>query len=249
MKGDPSFNKEKLALLVLGLPVSTFRQKELHAKLKERVLGHHELPNGRSVFVERVLIMPQPLGAFFEYAFENGMFESMREQNNLIIDPGFFTFDWLMSSSLVTIDARSDSVNRGMSSVIKAIAEGANKKEGWETDVGMLVRLLEEHFRTGKKFNVFGEDRDVTQYLAPGRAIVNEAVSALSNSVGDGADIQNIILGGGGSTFFIEALQEKFHRHKILVMDNPVFSNVRGFQLAGEQQLLKAIRSSRKASM
>lgn len=246
IKMDASFTGDNLALLVLGLPVSTFRNEQLRNKLKQRVLGTHDLPDGKVIKVERVLVMPQPMGAYFEYAFEHSMFEKMQEQNNLIIDPGFLTFDWLMSAGLVPIDARSDSVNRGMSSVLKAVAEESKRKEGWETDVSLLVKLLEEHFRLGRPYNVYGVERDVSNYIGPGKAIINEAVAALGNSVGDGADIQNIILSGGGAVLYLDAIKEKFKHHKIIVMENPVFSNVRGFQLAGEQQLLRAIRAKRK---
>jgi len=207
--------------------------------------GTHELPDNRTVKVERVMVMPQPLGAFFEYAFEKGMFDQMKEQTNLIIDPGFFTFDWLLTSGLTPIDARSDSVNRGMSAVIKAMVEAANKKEDWEADIGMIARILDEHYRDGKPFIVFNKEYNPNDYMSAGSAVVNEAVAALANSVGDGADIQNIILAGGGAMLFRDAIAKKFHRHQILVMDSPVYSNVRGFQLAGEQQMIRRIRQER----
>jgi plasmid segregation protein ParM len=248
----PYINGGHIALLVVGLPVSTFRNKELPVKLKEVLTGPHELPDGRSVIVDNVLVMPQPLGAFFEYAFENGMFETMSEQKNLIIDPGFFTFDWLLSDGLTIIDKRSDSVNRGMSAVIKEIVEAAKKKYKWDAETGMLMRMLDDHFRdgfeAGKPFVVYQDQIDVKGLLIAGKSVINEAVSALVNNVGDGADIQNIILAGGGAQLYHTAIQEKFPRHKILVMGNPVYSNVRGFQLAGEQRVIQRLRNARKSS-
>jgi plasmid segregation protein ParM len=246
--GEKYFSGNHIGLLMVGLPVSTYRNEELRNKLKVILTGTHELPNGRTVIVDRVLVMPQPLGAFFEYAFDKGMFDTMRDQTNLIIDPGFFTFDWLLSAGLTPIDARSDSVNRGMSAVIKAIAEAAKKKEGWSADTGMLTRMLDEHFRDGKPFIVYGNEHNVDDYVGAGKGVINEAVAALANSVGDGADIHNIILAGGGAMLYLDAIKEKFPRHKILVMDNPVFSNVRGFQLAGEQQTVLRLRRDRMAN-
>lgn len=240
------FDGNHIGLLMVGLPVSTYRNDELRNKLKVILTGTHELPEGRSVIVDRVMVMPQPLGAFFEYAFENGMFDTMKEQTNLIIDPGFFTFDWLLSSGLTPIDARSDSVNRGMSAVIKSIALAAKKQENWSADIGMLTRILDEHFRSGKPFTVYNKQYDVANYLSAGKAVINEAVASLSNSVGDGADINNIIVAGGGAVLYRDAIQEKFPHHKILIMSNPVFSNVRGFQLAGEQQIIMQLKKQRK---
>lgn len=240
------FDSNTISLLVVGLPVSTFRNKELPAKLKAKLTGTHDLPDGRTVAVNNVQVMPQPLGAFFEYAFEKSMLETMSAQRNLIIDPGFFTFDWLMSDGLAIVDQRSDSVSRGMSAVIKAIVEAAKKKFGWNAETSMLMRLLDEHFREGKPFNVYGKDVDVTEFLGAGKVVINEAVSALANNVGDGADIHNIILAGGGAALYQPAIQEKFPRHTIQVMNDPVYSNVRGFQLSGEQRVIQRLRKEKQ---
>lgn len=238
-------NDDKISLLVVGLPVATSRNKAMKAKLAALLTGHHQLANGQTVEVEQVLVLPQPMGAFFEYAFMNGMLDSMKHQNNLVIDPGYFTFDWLSSGGVVPIDARSDSVNRGVSAVLQAIVENMNKTEGWDAEPAMLVRMLDDHFRTGRPFSVYGKEVYVPQYMYAGRGVINEAVAALRNNVGDGADIQNIILAGGGAKLYLEAVQEKFPRHKIIVMETPVYSNVRGFQLAGESQALGLLRRQR----
>lgn len=243
------FDGNHIALLMVGLPVATYRHEDLRKKLKDNLTGTHTLPNNRTVIVDHVMVLPQPLGAFFEFAFEKGLFEKMSKQNNLIIDPGFFTFDWLLTSGLIPIDARSDSKNLGMSAVIKAIAEAAKRKENWTTDTGMLTRMLDDYFRDGTPFVVYQKEYNVADYLGAGMTVVKSAVAALANSVGDGADIHNIILTGGGAAIYRDAIQEKFPHHKILVMNSPVFSNVRGFQLAGEQQILSKHRKERKAAV
>lgn len=243
--GKKYFAGDKISMMVVGLPVSAYQNESLRAKLRTKLTGEHELPDGRTVTVGRILVLPQPLGAFFEYAMENGMLDSMSQQNNLIIDPGFNTFDWVMCTGLTPMDQRSGSVNRGMSAVIKAIVESAKKRENWNADTGMLIRLMDDHFREGKPFNVYGTDYDVDDYIGAGRPVINEAVAALTNSVGDGADIQNIILAGGGANLYVDAISAKFPRHKIIMTNNPVFSNVRGFQLAGEHQVILQLRSKR----
>lgn len=64
---------------------------------------------------------------------------------------------------------------------------------------------------------------------------VRQFVGVLANRVGSPADIDNIILVGGGAAYFLDVIQERFPNHKITIADDPVFANVRGFQLAGEQ--------------
>ena len=243
-------HNNRIDLLVVGLPVSNFRNVELRSKLRDRMIGKHELSNGQEIEVDKVIVMPQPMGSFFEHAFDNSMFDTMQKQNNLVIDPGFFTFDWLMSAGLMPNDTRSDSVSRGMSAVLKSIAEAMKKKHPhWKTDVSMIVRLMDDHLRDGVPLIIFQQEHKLEDYIDAGRPIINEAVAALSNNVGDGADIHNILVSGGGAKLYLDAVQEKFPNHKLLVMENPVYSNVRGFQLAGERHLLNSLRKQRKEAL
>lgn len=234
--GAPYISTNRIGILVVGLPVSTYQDSSLRLKLEAKLKGEHPLPHGRTVHVERVRVVPQPLGTFFDFSFKGNKYDQMKKQMNLIIDPGFFTFDWLLiSSGLIPVDTRSGAVNRGMSGVLKMIAENINKQEKLDTDTSMLVRMLDDHFRTNEPFAPFGKVTDVTPYLHLGRSVAQEAVAAMTNTVGNGADIQNILLAGGGAAFYLEAIREKFPRHNIITVDDPVFSNVRGFQVAGEQ--------------
>lgn len=234
---DPETNRSymegnKIGLLAVGLPVSTYRRHK--ERLEKLLVGHHPLPSDRSVTVERARVLPQPLGAFFEYAFRNGALEEMNSQNTLIIDPGFFTFDYLLVHGMVPIDSRSDAVYRGMSAVLRAMAEEINNREGLNTQISALIRILDDAHRTGRPAKVFGKELNLDDYLPRGKVVINEAVTAMVNKVGDGVDIQNIIVAGGGAKFYLEAIQEKFPRHNIIVTDEPVNANVRGFHLAGE---------------
>ena len=44
---------------------------------------------------------------------------------------------------------------------------------------------------------------------------------------------QNIILVGGGAFLFKQAVKEAFPKHKIHEVKDPMYANVRGFQIAG----------------
>lgn len=235
--------------MVVGLPVATAKNNDLRVKLAERLVGVHPLPDNRTVEIGEVTVLPQPVGALFEYAFEEGMFNTMKDQKSLVVDIGFNTYDWLVTDGMKPNYKRSDCVNRGMSAVIKAIADEAKRKENWTASTGMLTRMLDDYFRMAKPFIVYGEEYDVSEYLATTRPVINEAVAQMVNSVGDGADIQNIVLTGGGAQVYYDAVKERFPRHKIAIRNRPVFSNVRGYQLYGEQKMLNQLRQERKESV
>ncbi len=236
-QGVPYTPVSTIELLVVGLPVSTYKSKDLVKSLTKRLTGYHELPNERSVEVKRVVALAQPLGAFYEYATQNKLLDMMKSQNTLIIDPGFFTFDWLlMGENFIANDRMSHSVNRGVSAILECMADEINKQEGKNVRESKLVRLLEDHYRTGNPFILFNKEIDLSKYEEKGIAVVaNEAVSQMVKLIGDGSDIHNIILAGGGAKFYQNAIQAKYPYHEVLIMKEPVFSNVRGFQIAGEQ--------------
>ena len=55
----------------------------------------------------------------------------------------------------------------------------------------------------------------------------------MKNRVGDGSDIDNIILLGGGSTLFARTIKAFYPKHTPLVIENAQMANVMGFQAAG----------------
>ena len=127
------YTPDHVELLVVGLPVNAFHDEDLRKSMITRLAGKHELPEGRSLVVDRVIVLPQPLGSFFEHAYKSGGLDTMVRQVNLLIDPGFHTFDWLLCDGMFPIDAKSSAVNRGMSAILSLMADEINKNEGFNT--------------------------------------------------------------------------------------------------------------------
>ena len=48
-------------------------------------------------------------------------------------------------------------------------------------------------------------------------------------------DVQHIVLVGGGAPFYRKAINRHFKAHTIHEVPDPLYANVRGFQLLGEQ--------------
>ena len=231
--------------LVLGLPVNTLDDFKAH--LEKAVPGVHAVPNIRrnvdakadpvlKVNVKSVRVFPQPLGAFFDHAIRKQLFNQMKAQTNLIVDVGYFTVDWLMTHGLKTIKPRSGAHSGGMSAILAAIGEAMGRDH--KTQITSHHRLDEAIRGGSNKLRIFGKEEDISRYMPIGKAKAREFLSIMVNKVGDGADIDNIILSGGGSSFFLDLMQERFPKHEIVIAKDPVFANVRGFQLAGEEMLV-----------
>lgn len=226
-------------VLVLGLPVNTFDTYQ--ETLAERMTGVHRVPSPTSsdpsktveVEVRAVRVIPQPIGGFFDYAIRNNLYGRMKNQMNLLIDPGFYTLDWVVAHGVKMANARSGAHSGGMSAVLATMAEAIGRELGTQLND---YSLLDDAIRTGTSPRFFGKPFDIDRHIKIGKEKARQFVSVLANRVGNnGVDIDNIILAGGGAEFFKDLIQEKFPHHELVITDDPVFANVRGFQLAGEQ--------------
>lgn len=235
---------EHIDVLVVGLPVNTYEAKR--ALLEERLTGDHVIPQpgkhkagdgnrrDRIVRVERVRVLPQPIGALFDYSLQGGSdrYQKMRDEMNLVIDPGYYTLDWVVSKGMKIVGARSGAHSGGMSSILSVIGEAMSH------DLGEQLQdysAIDEALRLGRRPRIFGKERDLAKYLPSAHEKVRQFVAVLANKVGSAADIDNIILAGGGAGFFKDLVADKFPHHTVNVTPEPVFANTRGFQFAGEQ--------------
>lgn len=222
--------------LVVGLPVSTIN--DFREGLVKALIGNHPIPSAAPscgtvlVKVHHVIALPQPLGAFFDYAHHADTFKQMESQMNLIVDPGFFTLDWLLCHGVKPLDKRSGAHNGGVSSILRAIADELSRELKFHlTD----ITELDDALRQKRNPRFFGKEVDITRYRPLVTTKTREAVASLASRIGSTADIDNVILAGGGAALYREAIQAVFPHHKILVAADPVFANVRGFQRTGER--------------
>jgi plasmid segregation protein ParM len=221
----------RIDLLVVGLPVADLA---IHGdELRARLVGRHELSDGRSVGIGRVLVLAQPLGGFVDFALGHGIYQEARETMNLVVDPGFFPIDWVVARGIRPVIARCGSFAGGMHAVLGRLARALAHDHGVAVDDELL---LDEGLRTGN-FMLYGSPVELAAYEAEVRPVIDQALGALTNAVGDGKDIRNIVLVGGAAALYRNGVQRCFPRHRVHTVSDAVFANVRGFQRAGEQLL------------
>jgi plasmid segregation protein ParM len=214
-------------LLVVGLPLG-------HATTRGAELGHllrgtHPAVGDRSVEVRDVCCLPQPVGGFLHHAALALDVDRVRRETTLVIDVGFFTLDWLVCNGFRPMLARSGHVEGGVSSVLRALADAI----GVDHDVHYTnLAALDHALRTGN-LNLFGRHVAVAPYLGATEPAIEGAVNQLCNGVGAGADLDNVVVVGGGARLYLREIERRFPRHQVHVSTDPIFANVRGFQLAG----------------
>jgi plasmid segregation protein ParM len=224
--GEPTID-----LLVVGLPLSNMQSA---AKLKALVVGRHKLDNELTVEVKDALVLPQPLGGLYyclSLAQERPEFEFLGEEVNLVIDPGFLTFDFLLSNGEKVIENRSSAHTGGVSKVLRSIAESISAKFGTRYD---NLSAIDRGLRR-RKLKINGEVESLEDHIKNTRSVLEASVNYMKNLVGDGSDVDNIILLGGGAHVYQKTIAAYYPKHTIVTLEDAQAANVMGFQLAGEK--------------
>lgn len=218
-------------LLVVGLPLNNMQAA---GKLKAIMVGKHKINATTTIEVKDALVLPQPLGGLYyclSMAKDKPELEFMGEEVNLIIDPGFLTFDFLLSNGDKIIENRSSAHNGGVSKVLRSIGESISAKFNIKYDnLGALDKGLRR-----RKLKINGEVESLEDHIKATKSVLEGSVNFMKNIVGDGSDIDNIILLGGGSPIYQKTIAAYYPKHTVIVLEDAQEANARGFQLAGER--------------
>ena len=175
-------------------------------------------------------MVAQPLGGFLYHAANNDMLTGLNSTRNLLVDPGFFTVDFLVSAGLREVKGMSGSHPSGMSAYLKSIAKEISREFNVNYD---NISKIDEGVRTGV-FKLYGKDVDLKQYHKKALSAIMPGVEAIANVVGDGINIDRVVLVGGGASIFKGPLQAILPNHKVHFNDaQALVANVLGYQLMG----------------
>lgn len=229
---------ETVDLLVVGLPVSQLATHQ--TRLKHRLLGLHVVNTDFSCLVKNVLVLAQPIGGLLDYANESHSYSQLRHQTNLVIDPGYFTLDWLVTRGLQPNPRWCGSNMAGVHTIIHAIADIISNQLKTPFSKHLLIErgLLEGYIK------INGRRTPMDELLKSVMPVIAEAVIDMMNKIGDDHDIDNVVIVGGGAHLYYDAIATYFNPTKIRILQNPAFSNVRGFQIAGEGYMSKLVATA-----
>lgn len=223
--------------LVVGLPMSGYKANR--DVLKQAVSGVREVPvpaelrkligkSAVSVFAKDVLVLPQPFGGFRYACAKNPKLNEVGA-TTLLIDPGYSTFDWLVTEDGNIRVELCDSFEGGVSSIYSAIATRISQDHGCGSPSFSLIEKAFERgtIMLGGKAVAIEPYRQVQRQAAD--SIVNEFLRRIDP---DRLGVTNIVIGGGGSAFFVEAIRRRLPSYQIDLLENAVMANARGFFLA-----------------
>ncbi len=223
---------DQIDLVVTGLPVNQYLNPELRERLSKQMQGEHQITPRRKITVNKVKVVPQPVGGFVDYVWSLPDAAEIEDSRVLVVDPGFFSVDWVLIGN-GELRRQSCGTSLEASSVIldeaaRLIAEDFGGNVGRER--------LEHTLRNGlAHVRLFGERVEVAPFLKKAANKVGPIVTArLRESLRkENASADMVLLVGGGAGFFENAVKEAFPQLKVLSPDSPVYANARGFWRMG----------------
>jgi plasmid segregation protein ParM len=227
--------------LVVGLPCNTI--SKYGAGLKRWLEAEPHMIGSASdgadavrhrVVVRKAHVIAQPYGALVDYGVVRG--------NNvdgwaLVVDPGGGTLDWFCASKQKANWARSGAYPKAMLTCAFAVADAISP------DLRDSVEVIERIDRAIRRvdgvsqFKVEGVAHDISTYWERVESVLQEAVDKMMASVGKSADLDLILVTGGGAGVFSEFMKKAYPvlANRIQPLEDSVFANVRGFHAIGEQ--------------
>ena len=140
------------------------------------------------------------------------------------------------------VQKQSHSINRGMSD-----AAAAGRRDS-KTARRNATTPLDQALRTGRAPIIFQKPFDMKRHLPLAESVAQQAVSTMRQWIETPESLQNIVLVGGGAFLFKKAVKAAFPKHRIHEVKEPLFANVRGFQIAGQNYAATAMVGTRERS-
>ncbi len=227
--------------IVSGLPVSYF--KDYHKRFIKTIKGHHDIvfhgPDGntttRRLNVNKVRMMPQPLGSVFNMLLdENGVIvnKELAKQKIGVVDIGFQTTDFSVFDRLKYVERGSSTTDTGISKMFGVIAKKLRADCGVNVELYRMYKAVETGFIKirGKEYNIVGlRDR----VFAHSAGIISNEINRLW---ADDWDMDAVILTGGGSVELARFLQPLIDGNVLPVPSNidARLNNVQGYLKYGK---------------
>ncbi|MGL4446801.1 MAG: ParM/StbA family protein [Shewanella sp.] len=223
---------ESIDLIVTGLPVTQFNEPQRKSDLVNRLKGIHQVTPKRTITVHDVKVLPQPAGAYMDLVQTGDDLGLIEEGRVVVIDPGFFSVDWVALDAGEIRYSSSGTSLQAMSVILETIDKLISEDHGAKVGMDRLERAM----RTGL-FDVllFGEKVKILPYLNVAlKKVAPVALTAMRQSMrNESINADLVLIAGGGATAYKEAAKEIFSRSKIIVPEQSVLANARGFWFYG----------------
>lgn len=219
--------RDEIDRVVTGLPAAQYEERRAALSW---MAGVHSVAAKRQVRVKEVKVVPQPVGGFMAALgeVEAEVAEVLAEGRVLVVDPGHFSFDWVLIQ-------QGELQKRSCGSSVEAMAallEGAAAKIGEDFGGRVEADRIEQALQEGKEhILLFGRKVEIAPYVEQAvREVVPVAVERLRVAMRrQEGDLDALVLVGGGAAWWEGGIRELFPKVPVIRPVDPILANARGF--------------------
>jgi plasmid segregation protein ParM len=250
-------HEARIDVLVVGLPISTLaKYKDTLAK---KMVGEHIINDEMRVVVGECIVRSQPRGGYDFIRATTGQEDEQLKRDMdsgavLVVDPGYYTLDWLYAEEGKGDAQFSGAINDGgMSMILDRVAAELARDFGADEQAFLFEKDKIDHFlQTGEPFFYDGRYQDdVERYRNIARAQAGEYIQLMLERIKEKKGfIRKVIEVGGSNHIYGKLLKDVFGENRVFTSKDSVFTNVKGYQVAGNvrvKSLANAIQGLRVA--
>lgn len=216
----------EIDFLQLGLPFNMMKYADQVAKQSTGTFN----VGGRDIVVKDVGVIEQPLGGYEYHRANAEDGDEMDDETTLIIDPGYFTFDWVIVRNGKLVEPRSGAVAGGVSRVLSMLASAVSAEYLNGDDYTNLEAIDKALQKESKMLKIYGKKHDLNPLLTSAIPAIDGPINQMINRVGELKDIDRVVLLSGGAKIFHRRLSRLLEQFEIEVPKAAIFANVWGYQ-------------------
>lgn len=216
--------------LVTGLPVHLALDDGCVERLRSKMIGKHRVSKLREIEVLDVDVIAQPLGALSEIYVAGEHSSVIDESTVLVIDPGFFSVDWVLFDNRELVKQSSNSSLKAMSVLLEACNHEIAKDFGGVPGIEKIEQALQND---RDYILLFGKKVELAKYLDfAAETVVPAVLTEIKQGLRflKGRAIDCIVLAGGGARFYESYVRNEFPGALVVMPADSVASNARGFK-------------------
>ncbi|TFF84645.1 ParM/StbA family protein [Candidatus Heimdallarchaeota archaeon] len=234
-----SSSKEEMSKLSLGL------KGTMDIKITNDATGEDK---ELKLKIDRCLVMPVCYGSYYEILKQSG---EQRAVDAVVVDIGAGATNVLTVYNGQLMRTASGSVKESITTLAGRIASNLNEQTGKILRPFELVKAME----SGRKaVMIAGERYDISEtidhYVASISEIITDELTNYLNTLPPDAWIEKVILTGGGAYVFGDYLRNYLTEsnivhspEEVIIPDDPILSNVFGFQKIAQAQIKQKQKS------
>lgn len=219
---------DRIDCLVTGLPVRYHLHNGNRQALEKSLSGAQYVTPDRVITVDRVKVLPQPVGAFIAWSAARA--GSSKDWKVLVVDVGHYSCDWVVMSGSSIRDLSSDSTRDAMATILEGAAALISQQFGATVSAEKLARALRAR---EPSVPVKGQAVDIAPFVrAAGQRVAQSGVKAIKNKLDKESDSLDVVLvTGGGAEPYVDALKAALPGVPVMSAGPSITANARGFWL------------------